>query len=66
MYGSTNGKEFIKIDSTKDYIEDYAHNVGIAKSPEGHINIENELLVDYAFGKDWGKWSLKMQNIVIK
>ena len=63
MYGSKNGKEFSKLDSTKDYIEDYAHNVGISKSVSGHINSSKNILVGYAFGENWGRWNLKVQNI---
>lgn len=65
MYYSEDGKSFTKLDSTKDYIEDYAHNLGIAKSSDGHINTNNEILIGYAYGERWGRWDLKVQNIRI-
>ncbi len=66
MYGSLNGKEeFVKIDSNKDYIEDYAHNMGIAKSPEGYINTDEELLIGYAYGEKWGRWNTRFQYIKV-
>lgn len=66
LYESKNGKDFHKTNSTKEYIEDYAHNLGIAKSSEGHINSSKELLVGYAYGPDWGRWDLKVQHLTIK
>ena len=65
MYYSEDGKSFTKLDSTKDFIEDYAHNLGVAKSPDGHINTNNEILIGYAYGERWGRWDLKVQNIRI-
>lgn len=65
MYVSENGKEFVEADSTKTNIEDYAHNIGIAKSPEGHIDSSKEILVGYGYGENWGRWNLKMQHIEI-
>ncbi len=63
VYGSGNGKNFEKLDTTKDYIEDYAHNMGIAKSPEGHIHSDREVLIGYAYGEDWGRWNTRFQKI---
>ncbi len=63
MYSSPNGKEFVKEDSTKDKIRDYAHNIGVAKSKEGHVNSENDLLIGYAFGEKWGVWDTVFQDI---
>ena len=65
MYVSENGKEFVEADSTKTNIEDYAHNIGVAKSPEGHIDSSKEILVGYGYGENWGRWNLKMQHIEI-
>ena len=65
MYESKNGKQFIKSDSTKKYIEDYAHNMGIAKSKEGHIVTSEPVLIGYAYGEDWGRWNAKFQYVNI-
>ena len=66
MYESKNGKEFIKADSTKKNVEDYAHNMGIAKSTEGHIDTSENILIGYAYGENWGRWDAKFQNIEIR
>ena len=65
MYYSDNGKDFVKADSNKDYIEDYAHNIGISKSPEGHVNTDDELLIGYAYGENWGRWNAKFQHVKV-
>ena len=59
MYESSNGKDFEKVASAKEGIEDYAHNMGVAKNSEGHVNTENELLIGYAYGPNWGRWNTK-------
>ncbi len=66
VYKSDNGKDFEEIACVKDKIEDYAHNLGVAKSAEGWIDSSKEQLIGYAYGKNWGRWSLKMQDFVIK
>lgn len=65
MFESFSGKGFDEMNSTKTYIEEYAHNLGIAKSPEGHIDSGKEILIGYAFGENWGRWDLKMQKFRI-
>ena len=65
MFGSGNGKEFTDLDSVKDHIEDFAHSVGFAKTPEGHIDSSQDILIGYAYGEDWGRWNLKLQTIRI-
>lgn len=65
VYESKNGKDFDLVAETKDYIEDYAHNLGVSKSPEGHINTNEKLLLGYAYGKDWGRWDTKVQWIEV-
>ena len=52
-------------ESTKKYIEDYAHNMGIAKSKEGHIVTSEPVLIGYAYGEDWGRWNAKFQYVNI-
>lgn len=66
MYVSENGKDFEKAASVKEGIEDYAHNMGVAKNAEGHVNTENELLIGYAYGPNWGRWNTKLQNIKVE
>ena len=66
MFMSGSGKEFDLIDTTDEYIESFAHNMGIAKSPEGHINSDNEILIGYAYGEDWGRWNTRFQKIKIQ
>lgn len=65
IYGSDNGKEFTEIDEAKNYIEDHAHSIGVAKSLEGHADINEPLLVGYAYGPNWGRWNLVMQHIEV-
>ena len=63
VYESGNGKDFSEIATVKEGIDDYAHNLGVAKSPEGWINSDEELLIGYAYGKNWGRWNTRFQHI---
>ena len=65
VYASVNGRQFTYFDSCDDYIEDYAHNMGIAKDRKGHQDTDKEILTGYAYGRGWGRWNSKFQHITI-
>jgi len=65
LYISSDGIAFQETDSTKDFIEEYSHSLGVSKSPEGHIRSDEELLIGYAYGQKWGRWDQKMQYFKI-
>ena len=46
-------------------IEDYSHNLGVSKNPSGHIDTNKDILIGYAYGKDWGKWNTRFQHVRI-
>ncbi len=62
---SEDGTKFEFADKTNEGMKEYAHNVGISKDINGHINTQDEQLIGYAYGKNWGRWSARIQNIVI-
>ncbi|MDO4197836.1 MAG: hypothetical protein Q4D13_02450 [Erysipelotrichaceae bacterium] len=62
---SSNGKNFEKVCTVKGNIMDYAHNMGIMKDESGHINSSDTLTIGYAYGKNWGSWSMILQDINI-
>ncbi|MBQ6479191.1 MAG: hypothetical protein IJI44_07490 [Erysipelotrichaceae bacterium] len=62
---SRDGTKFESADKTDKYVKQYAHNLGISKSIEGHIDTREEQLIGYAYGKNWGKWSARLQKIRI-
>ena len=66
LYVSENGKDFKETAHAKDFIENYAHNLGVAKGPDGHQTSDKDILFGYAYGKDWGRWNLKMQRLRIE
>ena len=61
VYSSINGKDFRQITTVKDNIKDYAHNLGVSKDEQGHIDSDEPLLLGYAYGKTWGKWNTLFQ-----
>ena len=69
VYESDDGINFNQIDSI-DNITKYAHNMGISKTKQGHINTSEDLLIGYAYSKNglntWGKWATRMQSIKLK
>ena len=66
VYSSANGKDFQEIASSEEILEDYSHNLGIAKDEKGRIDTSNPLLLGYAYGKDWGRWNTKFQYFTLK
>ena len=61
VYTSKDGKDFkevAKIDS-----EENSHNIGISKNKVGHINSKNGFILGYAYGPQWGTWSMNMASI---
>lgn len=63
LFISEDGTEFEEEASVR--IDDYSHNAGIEKDLLGHINTENELLIGYAYGSEWGKWNTKLAVVKI-
>ena len=69
LYESEDGFKFEQTDSING-IEEYAHNLGISKKFNGHIDFNDDLIVGYAYSKDskniWGKWATKFQTVKLK
>ena len=63
LYGSYDGKTFEDLDTEKNLIEDYAHNLGVAKDANGHIDTKEDLLIGYAYGEAWGRWNTRFQHM---
>jgi hypothetical protein len=63
VYESDDGLEFSSVGSKKDGIEDYAHNLGISKDVQGHISLADDLIIGYAYGRSWGRWSAVFKNM---
>ncbi len=66
VYESGDGKNFRLVTSVKEGIRDYAHNLGVSKSEKGWIDSDKELLIGYAYGKDWGRWNMVFQHALLK
>ena len=45
--------------------EDYAHNLGVSKDGQGHIDSNEALILGYAYGQTWGRWNTLFQKIRI-
>lgn len=63
LFQSKDGKSFDVVDSSKSNMMNYAHNMGVAKDLQGHLKIDDDNLIGYAYGGYWGRWSLMMQRI---
>lgn len=69
VYESDDGLNFEQVDRIKD-IHKYSHNMGISKNLDGHVNMDDDLIIGYAYGNSafnaWGRWSTKMQSVKLK
>ncbi len=66
VYLSNDGTDFQKAETVKTNVMDYAHNLGISKGLDGHITSKDQLLAGYGYGRGWGRWSLKIQEVKIR
>ena len=72
VYQSNNGISFSKAKEINTNVMQGCHNVGISKDLSGHIDINDDLLVCYAYAPNgdsnqtnWGKWDTRIQRISI-
>ena len=69
VYESSDGINFNQVDRIDD-IHAYAHNMGISKKSNGHVDANDDLIIGYAYGTSvfnvWGKWPTKFQTVRIK
>ena len=67
VYSSLDGKVFFPYTSLKENVKDNAHNLGISKNLDGHIDLEDDLCIIYAYSNEniWGKWKTLLQKISI-
>ncbi len=63
FYESDDGFKFSVTDILKENIYYFAHNPGIAGTRDGHITAEMKKYVAYAYGKGWGIWNTRIQEI---
>lgn len=68
VHYSLDGKKFEYLDKYKDVIMPNAHNMGISKHLDGHIDLNDNLYIAYAYSSDnkWGRWKTYIQEINIK
>ena len=67
VYESTNGLDFTRNELLRGGLYAYCHNMGIARRPDGHVRLTDNIVVGYAFsdgGPDnWGKWATAIQPV---
>ena len=69
VYESDTGVTFKLSSIVRDNVSMYCHNLGISKRPNGHISLDDNLLVGYAyssFAKSVGAWATRFQNIKLE
>lgn len=67
VYESLNGIDFVpaKVSELTQNIKPYSHNVGISGTPDGHINLNNNNFIAYAYGQYWACWNTALNPITI-
>lgn len=63
FYESEDGFKFTVTDILKENIYYFAHNPGISGTRNGHITADMKKYVVYAYGKGWGIWNTRIQEI---
>ena len=65
FYESDDGVTFTRIAELRTDLACKLHNCGISSRQNGHINVEDNIYVAYAYGSDWGVWATRMHGIAI-
>ncbi len=65
FYESNDGLTFTPTDALKEHIYYFCHNPGISGTANGHITSDIKTYVAYAYGKGWGVWNTRIQEIEI-
>ena len=71
IWESTDGIHFLKGEFTSHDIAKYCHNMGIAKRPNGHIQLKDNTAIGYAYAEDdkdsecWGRWPTRFVTVDI-
>lgn len=68
VYESDDGISFELVDIVKDKIKIFTHNLGISKGLNGHVKMDDDLVLGYAYSPNqttisWGRWATRFQNI---
>ena len=70
VFESDDGINFRKVNDNLENIKMFAHNMGISKKLDGHIGINDELVLGYAYSKSsimvWGRWAACMHKAKLK
>lgn len=65
IYMSNDGLTFTESYSLKTNISHCCHNSGISSRPNGHIRLEDNVFIAYAYGDEWGFWPTRMHKVDI-
>lgn len=72
VYQSNDGIRFSKVNELNTNVMAGCHNIGISKRLNGHISIDDDLVIGYAYTGPsdsdtymWGKWNTRIQKISI-
>ena len=72
IYQSSDGLKFTKVNEINTNVMVGCHNVGISKDLSGHIRVDDDLVIGYAYtgpttdsNYKWGRWNTRIQRISI-
>lgn len=63
VYVSDDGISFMPSYSLKTNISHCCHNCGISSRENGHIRLEDDVFLAYAYGDKWGFWPTRMHKV---
>ena len=69
IYESDNGMKFNLASIVRENVSMHCHNLGISKKPNGHISLNDNLFVGYAYASSEnsrGVWATRLQNIKLE
>ncbi len=70
VWTSDDGLRFTPCTDVRKNLDDWAHNVGVSGTPDGHFNVHDANFLAYAYSEDdtvsWGWWHTRLNPITIR
>lgn len=70
VWESQDGIQFTPCGEVRQHLNNWAHNIGISGTPDGHFNIDDANFIAYAYSENdtvsWGWWHTYLNPITIR
>ncbi|MDR0699303.1 MAG: hypothetical protein LBG28_08840 [Tannerella sp.] len=66
LWESDDGIQFDKVGRLRGIFRPYLHNCGFSGDECGHMDINKQQYISYAYGESWGQWKTRWSPLNFK